>query len=140
MEIVNATKVRNEWSSVSDSVIREKPAFIKKTRDYLFLADIKTVEDFLSAYSFTADVYIEDDGSVTMSLAEMDIAENAPGEIEALEKLARAILEYSEDFYKEYAFWARGRRKAHIPYIIKALIINDAKRLGGMIQCRHGKT
>ena len=139
MEIVSATKVRNEWSTVSDSVIRERPAFIKKTRDLLFLADLKTVENFLSAYNFTAGVYTEDDGSVTMSLNEMDIIENAPSENEALEKLALSILEYSEDFYKEYAYWARGRRKAHIPYIIKALIINDVKKLGGMIQCRHGE-
>ena len=67
MNVINATKVRNEWSSISESVVREKPVFIKKTRDYMFLADVKTVEQLLSAYSFTANIFVEDDGSVTVS-------------------------------------------------------------------------
>jgi len=139
MKYINATKVRNEWSSVSESVIRDKPAFIKKTRDYLFLSDIKTVECLLAAYHFTADVYIEEDNSVTMSLVEIDIVENAPDEQKAKEKLSRSILEYSLDFYNDFAYWARGGRKAHIPYVFKSLILNDAEKIGGVIQCRRGE-
>ena len=140
MNAINATRVRNEWSSISESVIREKPVFIKKTRDYMFLSDVSTAEQMLSGYSFTADMYTEDDGSITMSLAEIEIVENGLDEQEAKGKLARAILEYSEDYYNDYAYWARGRRKAHIPYVLKSLILNDAERIGGLITCRHGKT
>jgi len=139
MDFINATKVRNEWSSVSESVIRDKPAFIKKTRDFLFLSDIKTLEYFLEAYNFTADVFIEEDNTVTMSLVEIDIVENAPDEQSAIEKLARSILDYSEDFYNDFAYWARGRRKAHIPFVFKSLIFNDVKKIGGMIKCRRGE-
>jgi len=140
MNVINATTVRNEWSSISDSVIREKPAFIKKTRDYMFLSTVNTVEELLSAYGFTADVFIEDDGSVTMSLVEMDIVENADTEFEALNKLACSILEYSEDYYNDFSYWARGERKAHIPYVFKALILNDMEKIGDLIQCRHGES
>ena len=139
MNAINATKVRNEWSLISDSVIRGKPAFIKKTRDYMFLSAIDTVEELLSAYSFNADVFIEDDGSVTLSLREIDIIENADSEQNALNKLACAILEYSEDYYNDFSYWARGARRAHIPYVFKALIVNNAEKIGGIIKCRHGK-
>ena len=71
MLAINATKARNEWSSVVESVIREKPAFIKKTRDYLFLSDMDTLERILSAYSFHAKILPEDDGTVTLSLQEI---------------------------------------------------------------------
>ena len=64
---LSATQVRNEWSSVVDSVIREKPTFIKRTRDYMFLSDIKVLENMLSAYSFHAATFAEDDGSITIS-------------------------------------------------------------------------
>jgi hypothetical protein len=139
MNVINATTVRNEWSSVSDSVIREKPAFIKKTRDYMFLSDIKTLEYLLSAYSFTANEYIEDDGSVTLSLVEIDLVENGKDKQEALSKLSCAILEYCQDYYNDFAYWARGDRKQHMPLVFKALIINDANKIRGLIKCHHGK-
>lgn len=139
MYVMNATTVRNDWSSVAESVIREKPAFIKKTRDYMFLSDFSVMENLLSAYSFNAEVFEEDDGSVTLSLDEIDLAENAVDLQSAITKLANAILEYSEDFYEDFTYWARGNRKTHIPYVFKALILNDADKIGGLIKCRHGK-
>jgi hypothetical protein len=139
MLAINATKARNEWSSVIDSVIREKPAFIKKTRDYLFLSDIGVLEKILCVYSFHAEALIEDDGSVTLSLDEIDLTENSSDMASAISALAQAILSYSEDYYKEFAYWARGSRKSHIPYIFKALILNDVDKIGDLIKCRRGK-
>ena len=140
MFVLNATTVRNDWSSVAESVIREKPAFIKKTRDYMFLSDFSVMENLLSAYFFNAEALKEDDGSITLSLDEIDLVENANDMPGAITKLASAILEYSEDFYKEFAYWSRGSRKSHIPYVFKALILNDVDKIGGLIKCRHGKT
>ena len=139
MVAINATKARNDWSSVVDSVIRDKPAFIKKTRDYLFLSDMDVLEKILSAYSFHAEAIIEDDGSVTLSLDEIDLAENASDMPGAVSAMARAILEYSEDYYKEFTYWSRGSRKQHIPYIFKALMLNDVGKIGDLIKCRRGK-
>jgi len=140
MLAINATKVRNEWSSVVESVIREKPAFIKKTRDYLFLSDMNILEKILSAYSFNARILTENDGTVTLSLDEIGLAENAPDLSGAVSALAGAILEYSEGYYKEFSYWSRGSGKSHIPYVLKALILNDIKKIGDLIKCRHGKT
>jgi len=140
MIAINATKARNEWSSVVESVIREKPAFIKKTRDYLFLSDMDILEKILSAYSYHARILPEDDGTVTLSLDEIGLTENAPDLSGAISALAGAILEYSEDYYKEFAYWSRGNGKSHIPYVLKALILNDINKIGDLIECRHGKT
>ena len=139
MLAINATTARNEWSSLVETVIREKPAIIKKTRDYLFFSNMNVLESILAAYSFNAETLIEDDGSVTISLDEIDLVENAPNIQEAVSKLAHAILEYSEDYYNEFSYWSRGDRKTHIPYIFKALILNDVNKIGGLIKCRRGK-
>lgn len=138
MLAMNATQVRNEWSTVVDAVIREKPQFIKRTRDYMILSNIDTLESLLVAYSFHAEVFVEDDGSVTLSLDEIDLVENGVDEYEAKIKLAKSILEYAEDYYSEFAYWSRGNRKAHIPYVFKTLILNDVEKIGGLIECRHG--
>ena len=139
MLTINATEVRNEWSTVIDSVIREKPRFIKRTRDHMLLADLKIIENMLEPYAFTAEEFIENDGSVTLSLNEIDLVENGKNKQEALYNMSKSILEYAEDYYKEFSYWATGSRRAHIPYVFKVLILNDLEKIGGLIACHPGK-
>ena len=136
---LNATQVRSEWSAVVDSVIRDKPRFIKRTRDYMMLSGMDALESILAAYSFHAEVFIEDDKSVTVSLDEIDLAVNDADEPSALLKMAEAILEYAEEYYSDFAYWSRGSRKSHLPYVLKVLLLYDAAKIGGLIECRHGK-
>ena len=140
MLTINATEARKDWSLLIDQVIREKPRFIKRTRDYMMLSDIRFLEIILSGYVFSADYFQETDGSVTLSLNEIDIVVNGKSEHEAKLKLAQSILEYSEDFYKNFKYWSSApNRISHIPYVFKALILDDAKKIGDEITCRNGK-
>ena len=123
-----------------DSVVRDKPTFIKRTRDRMWLSNLDTMLDILDAYQFTAVKYIEEDGSVTLAKNEIDLVENAPDESKARKLLAAAIMEYAADYYNDYAYWSSApNRKKHIPYIFKALIIDDEDKLGENIICRDGK-
>lgn len=140
MLAMNATQARNEWSTVVDAAVREKPQFIKRTRDYMILSNLETLEVMLSAYSFHAQTFTEEDGSITISLDELDLAENGADESEARHKLASAMLEYAVEYYKDFAYWARGNRKAHLPYVFKALILDDVEKIGGLIECHHGES
>ena len=54
LQVLNATDVRKDWSSVVDSAIRVKPQFFKRTRDYLFLSDLHFMEELLAGYSYSA--------------------------------------------------------------------------------------
>ena len=137
---LNATQVRNEWSTVVDSVVREKPVIFKRTRDRMVLSDIGFINELLTAYVFHVRLFTEDDGSVTASLDELDIVENGATELDATEKLAESILEYSEDYYNDFSYWSRGDRRSHIPYIFKTLLLNDADKVRGAFVCRHGET
>ena len=140
MLVMNATDVRKNWSEVSDTVIREKPQFIKRTRDYMCLASAEFIQDILSAYTFTANKFIELDGSVTLSLNELDLVENADSEERAKEVMAESILEYSKDFYNEFSYWSVApNRKKHIAYVFKALLLDDAKKIGECIICQGGE-
>ena len=76
MLLEQATTVRKEWSSVCDSVIHNKPKFIKRTRDKMWLSNLETMEEILKAYRFTAEKFLEEDGSITLSLREIDLIEN----------------------------------------------------------------
>ena len=140
MIMEQATNIRKEWSSVCDSVIHQKPKFIKRTRDKMWFSNLETMLEILEAYHFTAITYIEEDGSVTLSLNEIDLVENGADEKAARFKLAESIMEYSLDYYNEYEIYSHSpNRKKHIPYIFKALIIDSPEKLGDMLQCQSGK-
>ena len=94
----------------------------------------------LEAYQFTAVRYTEDDGSVTLSLNEIDIIENGKDDKDVRLKMGKAILEYSTEYYDEYEMYSRSpNRKHHIPYILKALIIRCPEKIGDMIQFQGGE-
>lgn len=140
MLTINATDVRKNWSEVSESVIREKPKFIKKTRDYMMLSNMEFINELLIGYSFSANKYIEEDGSVTLSLNELDLVENGTDEKEARSLLSQSILEYAVDFYNEFNVWSVApNRKKEIPYVFKAIILDDPKKIGECIKCQAGK-
>lgn len=135
-----ATEVRKQWSAFCDSVIHEKPKFIKRTRDKMWFSNLETMSEILSAYRFTADRYVEDDGTITLSLNEIDLVENGNNESEARLALGKSILEYSVDYYNDYEMYSNSpNRKGHIPYIFKALIIDDSQKIGEGILCLDGK-
>lgn len=140
MLMEQATTVRKEWSAVCDSVIHEKPKFIKRTRDKMWFSNLETISDILQIYQFTTLKYIEDDGSITLSLNEIDLVENGKDEQEARLNMGKAILEYALDYYNEYEIYSRSpNRKKHIPYIFKALIMDNPEKIGDMLQCQDGK-
>ncbi|MEZ3487013.1 MAG: hypothetical protein K1W22_10600 [Lachnospiraceae bacterium] len=140
MLMERATTVRKEWSAVCDSVIHEKPKFIKRTRDKMWFSNLETMAEILEAYRFTAMRYVEEDNSITLSLNEIDLVENGRDEEEARMNLGKAILEYSLDYYNEYEIYSHSlNRKRHIPYIFKALIMDNPELIGEEIQCQDGK-
>ena len=141
MLTLNATDVRKEWSMVIDNVVREKPQFIRRTRDYMMLADIDFLKILLAPYEFHAKKFHEDDGSITLELEEIDLVVNAESEQKAIEKMAQEIIEYAEDFYNEFNYWSVApNRKTHIPYVFKALILDDVEKIGELIICQDGES
>lgn len=140
MEMTKATDIRKEWSAACDSVVRDKPLFIKRTRDRIWMSGMDVMTQILEAYDFNADLLHEKDGSITLSLREIDLIENGIDEIAARKALGDAILVYSDDYYNEFDMYSHTpNRKAHIPYIFKALIIGDGEEIGRQIICHDGK-
>lgn len=140
MLMAKATDVRKEWSTICDSVIHDKPKFIKRTRDKMWFSNLDTMAEILKAYSFTAKRFIESDGSITLSLNEIDLIENGRDEFSARLALGNAILNYSFDYYKEYSFYSHSpNRKEHVPYVFKALIMDSPEEIGEIIICQDGE-
>ena len=95
----------------------------------MFLTNLDVLASMLEAYKFTAEKYTEENGSVTLRLNEIDLAVNAESEDEAIKKMAADILEYAGDYYNFFDRWySSANRKGHLPYVIKAIMLNDAEK------------
>ena len=141
MLTIPSSDVRREWSSVMDTVIRERPVFIKRTRDHMMLSDTGTIWQLISGVKFIADMYREDDGSVTLSARDMDIVVNGADEAAARKALVRDITEYAEEYYQDFErYSAAPNRQGHLPYVIKALVARSPEELEGEVVCRTGRT
>ncbi len=140
MLMEQATEVRKQWSAACDSVVRDKPMFIKRTRDKMWFSNLETMAEILEAYQFHANLFVEDDGTVTLSLHEIDLIENGHDEQESRFLLGKSILEYSVEYYNNYEMYSHSpNRRGHIPYIFKALINDNPAQIGGSIICQDGK-
>lgn len=140
MVAMTSSEVRSDWSRVMDSVVHVRPAFIKRTRDRMMLCNIDTIAQLVEGLRFVADRHDEDDGSVTLSLVDLDIAVNEPDEQTAIHSLAADISEYADEYYQNYEVYSKApNRRAHLPYVMKALTAQTLKELEGAVVCRVGK-
>jgi antitoxin YefM len=140
MITMKATDVRKEWSKMLDTAIREKPLFFKRTRDQIMISNVEHIKTILQDFTFTAEKFKEDDGSITLSLRELDLISNGKTEASAKKELAKNLQEYAEEFYQEYAFWSKApNRKTHVPYVLKVLLCQNLDELISEIICQPGK-
>ena len=102
LEAINATDVRKDWGRFIDSVVRNKPKFIKRSRDYIFAASTDMLNEMLKEYTFTATIYEEENGTVTAELDEIDIEAKGSTKEEALGILASNLQEYDDEYYNEF--------------------------------------
>lgn len=140
MRTINATDARKNWSTVCDNAVRNKPVFVKRTRDYMIIASNETLRDILEDRKFNTTLFKEDDGSVTIASNELDLAENAADKETAMTKMAEAILDYAEEYYEDYDLYSRApNRRAHLPYVFKAIVLGTPEAVKEEMLCRNGK-
>lgn len=135
-----ATDVRNDFSRFMDMAVCDRPQFIMRTHDHLILMG----EDILnSAMSLAVLHVVEEAGDNNKNIYSIeeisDIFVEASDYAEAKYLLGEEILEYAQEYYAEYAPYSRSpNRKAHIPYVIRALNLGEAKKVEDML-CKVGK-
>lgn len=114
MFALSASDVRKDWSRVIDSVIHVRPAFIKRTRDNMVLCSNDTVRQLVRNTPIIANSFIEDDGSVTLSMVDVDLVVNADTMEAAKSELINDLIEYAEEYYQNFELYSRSsNRKDH---------------------------
>jgi len=120
-----------------DSVNYPRPALFEHHGNRFVFASTETIFHLLSHISFTVTRHDEDDGSVTLSADALDIVSCGIDMQDARTALAKDILEYAVEYYQNYEVYSLApNRKAHLPYVIKALAADSLEQLENAVVCR----
>ncbi len=139
MLVVNATDVRKDFGRYIDKIVRSKPIFIKRSRDHFMGISIDMAKELTKDAVFSADKYVEDDGSVTLSLHDFDIVVNGKDESSALDSLIKDLREYALEFYEDIEFWGSDiNRKKQFKKILRVLLTDDDEEMKENIVCQLG--
>lgn len=134
MKLLNASEVRNEFSSFIDTVVRERPMIFKRNRDHILSISTDQAKDLLESYRFEAHLTPEEDGSITITLEGFDLAANAVDRNQAVLKMAEELIEYAQDYFDQFSLYFRApNRKRHFPYVLKVSLAESVQEVTGFI-------
>ncbi|MHB9924581.1 hypothetical protein [Clostridium botulinum] len=84
--------------------------------------------------------YIEDDGSVTLSLEKFDIVVNANNYNDAISKIVKELKDYIDDYIAEPDYWSTdSRRKSQVQFLSELFKNTKEDKIKEIIRSRNGK-
>lgn len=141
MLTISATDVRKDWGGFIDSVVREKPRMIKRSRDYVLAISIDMLRDILKTEKMHVLLFKEDDGSVTAVVDELDLTANAIDEVHVIQQLADDAIEYANEYYDQFSYWhSAPNRRQHLAYVLAILACEPDKVSKELFICQAGKS
>jgi antitoxin YefM len=109
-------------SQIYDSVWhRYHPVIInRRQNEQIIVLRRELQQDILQAYHFKPEILPEEDGAVTATLNDLDIAVNAQNRITELNKLVKDLKLYALDYMdRSQLFLNAPNRKRHFPYVLR---------------------
>jgi len=138
--ILNATDVRRHWSQFNDDVIRKGPRFVKRNRDVWAALSTEHLKAVFADFTFEAELFYEEDGTVTAALKGFDLVENGGDAAEALDLLVSELIEYAYEYEENFSrYFHAPNRKNHFPYIMNVLVQDHVDDVKGLIKCQVGE-
>ena len=141
MQSVNATDMRKDFGKYIDEIVRTKPVMVKRSRDYFLGISVEMMLELVEDVVFPAETFVEDDGSVTLSLDDYDRVVNGKDREEALAAMVAELREYAQEYYDDIRFWSSDQlRRKQIKGILKVLLTEKDEALKESIRCQAGES
>ena len=106
----------------------------------MVLCSNETVRQLVRTTPIAANSFIEDDGSVTLSMVDVDLVVNADTIEAAKSELINDLVEYAEEYYQNFELYSRSsNRKDPLPLVMKVLTAASKEELEDAVQCQNGK-
>lgn len=134
---LNLTDARKNFSSLYDQVsIAFRPTIIKrKKHEQVLVLRVDLQKMLLSHFSLKPEIIAEDDGSVTLSLDQLEIYVNSFSLEEAIDALVCDLKFYAQDYIeRSQLFLHAPNRQSHFPYLLRVLLCNDDEEVRNLLE------
>ena len=132
---ISATDVRKNWSQFNDDIVREGPRFVRRNRDEWAALSSEHLQAAFDHLPISAIIYYEEDGTITMSLKEIDIVENADSIEDVIDLTADSLIDYAQEYMDSFSkYYNSANRKAHLPFILKVIAQPDYETIKSLIR------
>lgn len=137
----SSTDIRNNFSLTIDRAVRERPQFIRRTRDRVVLISDEYLSAILESYKIFCTVEAEEDGSIVITNDAIDdIIANGSTLAAAKRDLANQLLDYAHEFYENFDLYVKAsNRRPHLAYVMKILMLGNPASVEELFVCRNGK-
>lgn len=134
MQTINASVVRKDFSAFLDSVVREKPAVIKRRRDSILNISTEQAKLMLNNYKFKANIGDSGSGSLMGKIEGFDLLVEGNTPEEVIHNLAADLLDYAYDYFNSFDMYFNSpNRKNHFPYVLRVLLADSIKDITAYI-------
>lgn len=92
-------------------------------------------QEILKAYRLKPEILLEEDGSVTIALNEIDIAVNEPNQNKAIDELVKELKIYAQDYLDRLQLFLNApNRKGHFPYILRVSLYDSVQEIKSILE------
>lgn len=134
MLAISATEVRKDWGSYIDTIVREKPIFVKRSRDYFACMDIDTLKSLVSNIKFNAEYEYDEDNKVVMFIDGYDAVVTGSDVNEAKRNLITDLKEYAQHYFEDAQTWNTDKKRAgQINELLKLSVSTDDELMEDLI-------
>lgn len=133
--VLNAADVRMQWDDFNDDVIGSGPVFVERDGMEWVAMNAGQLDAILDYFVLEAEYFNEDDGSVTFSMVDLDVAENGETKAAALDILVGELFEYAKEYQENFnMYFNSSNRRHHLPYVLKILSCDNKEILKTMVR------
>lgn len=129
------SEARSRFSQLFDEAVEElRPVLVRRgARQEAVLVGREDLDALLAPFTLRPQVLREGDGSVTITVDELDWAVNAASVEEAASALVTDLRQYAEGYLERASLFLRApNRRPHFPYVLKISLARDEEEI------RHG--
>jgi len=134
---IKFTNARKTLTDIYDNVWhRYLPVIINRHQnEEVLLLRRELQQEILKAYCLKPEILLEENGSVTAALNEIDIAVNASNLGEAVDELVKEMKIYAQDYLDRFQLFLNApNRKTHFPYIMRILLCDSDQEIKSLLE------
>lgn len=108
----------------------QKPLFIEQEGGSFLICPTDLISQIVRSIPIVVNQFMEDDGSITLAPADLDLVDNGKTLEAAIEALIDDLIDYANEYLAEFELYSKAsNRKDHLRYVMKILTADSRQEL-----------